>query len=110
MAGKANFSPEEWARVVASPMVVGVAITAADPSGLWGLLKEAMASGRSLLEAKQSAAANPLAKAVAEDIGTPETRDAARERMQMQFRNSQLADVREKALEELKGVAALVET
>ena len=110
MAGKANFSPEEWARVVASPMVVGVAITAADPSGLWGPLQEAMASGRSLLEAKQSAAANPLAKAVAEDIGTPETREAARERMQMQFRNSQLADVREKALEELKGVAALVET
>src|SRR5215212_2954967 len=61
MAGKVNFTPEEWARVVTSPMVAGMAITAADPSGLWGLLKEAMAGGWSLLDAKQNAAANPLA-------------------------------------------------
>jgi hypothetical protein len=67
MAGKASFTPEEWARVVASPLVAGMAITAADPSGLWGLLKEAMAGGWSLLDGKQSASANPLAKAVAED-------------------------------------------
>ena len=62
MAGKANFTPEEWARVVASRMVAGRAITAADPSGLWGLLQEAFAGGRSLLDAKQSASANLLAK------------------------------------------------
>jgi hypothetical protein len=31
MAGKANFIPEEWARVVAGPMIAGRAITAADP-------------------------------------------------------------------------------
>ncbi|HEX2555761.1 MAG TPA: hypothetical protein VHL98_18835 [Microvirga sp.] len=109
MAGKTAFTPEEWARVVASPMVVGVAITAADPSGLWGLLKEAMSGGWSLLEAKQNAGANPLAKAVADDIGTPETRNAARERMQTQFKNSQLADVKSKAIEEIRGVAALVD-
>ena len=54
MAGKTNFTPEEWARVVSSPMIAGMAITAADPSGLWGLLKETFAGGRSLLEAKQS--------------------------------------------------------
>ncbi len=35
MAGKANFTPEELTRIVASPMVAGMAITAADPSGLW---------------------------------------------------------------------------
>jgi hypothetical protein len=34
MAGKSNLTPEEWARVVASPMVAGMAITAEDPSGL----------------------------------------------------------------------------
>ena len=109
MAGKAAFTPEEWARVVASPMVVGVAITAADPSGLWGLLKEAMSGGWSLLEAKQDAGANPLAKAVADDIGVSETRDAARHRMQAQFKGSQLADVKSKAIEEIRGVAALVD-
>jgi hypothetical protein len=34
-------------------MVVGTAITAADPSGLWGIMKEGMAGGWALLPAKQ---------------------------------------------------------
>ena len=84
MAGKADFSPDEWARVVASPMVAGMAITAADPSGLWGLLQEAFAGGRSLLDAKQNPTVNSLAKAVAEDITNADTRTAARDRMQAQ--------------------------
>ena len=36
MADKTSFTPDEWARVVASPLLVGMAITAADPSGVWG--------------------------------------------------------------------------
>src|SRR5919112_4788026 len=109
MAGKPDFAPEEWARVVASPMVASMAITAADPSGLWSLLKEAMAGGWSLLDAKQNAAANPLAKAVAEDITTPETRTAARDRMQAQFKGAQIGEIKGKAVEELRAVAALVD-
>jgi len=109
MAGKVNFTPEEWARVVTSPMVAGMAITAADPSGLWGLLKEAVAGGWSLLDAKQNAAANPLAKAVAEDITTPETRTAARDRLQEQFKGAQLDEIKGKAIQELRAIAALVD-
>jgi hypothetical protein len=109
MAGKTNFTSEEWARVVASPMVAGMAITAADPSGLWGLLKEAMSGGWALLEAKRDAGANSLAKAVADDITTPETRTAARDRVQTQFKGVQLGELKGKAIEELRAVAALVD-
>jgi hypothetical protein len=109
MAGKADFTPEEWARIVASPMVAGMAITAADPSGLWGLMKEAMAGGWSLVEAKQNAAANPLAKAVAEDITTPETQNAARSRLQAQFKGTQLSELKTRAVDELRAVAAIVD-
>lgn len=109
MVGKANFTSEEWARVVASPMIAGMAITAADPSGLWGLLKEAMAGGWSLLDAKQSTGANPLAKAVAEDITTAETRTAARDRMQAQFKGAQIGEIKGRAVEELRAIAALVD-
>jgi hypothetical protein len=109
MAGKSNFTPEEWTRVVSSPMIAGMAITAADPSGLWGLLKETFAGGRSLLEAKQSAGANPLTKAVAEDITTPETRSAAQELMQSRFKGAQIGDIKTRAVEELRAVAALVD-
>ena len=55
MATKANFTAEEWGRVLASPIIVGMAITAADPSGVWGLLKEGMAGGWAMLKAKQDA-------------------------------------------------------
>jgi hypothetical protein len=108
VAGKQSFTSEEWARVVASPMVAGMAITAADPSGLWGLLKEAFSGGQALLVAKQGTAANPLAKAIAEDIMTPETRTAARDRMQAQFKGVNLQDLKNKAVEELRQVAAIV--
>jgi hypothetical protein len=109
MAGKTNFTLEEWARVVASPIIAGMAITAADPSGLWGLLKEAMAGGWSLLEAKQDAAANPLAKAVAEDLSDAATRTAARDYMQAHFKGAQLTEMKSRAIEELRAVAALVD-
>ena len=65
MASKANFTGDEWSRVLASPMVAGTAITAADPSGLWGILKEGMAGGWTLLHARQDTNANALVKSVA---------------------------------------------
>lgn len=33
MASKADFSAEEWSRIVGSAMVTGMAVTASDPSG-----------------------------------------------------------------------------
>ena len=51
MADKSNFTPEEWKMILASPMLSGVAVTLAEPSGLWGRLKEAMASGGAQIEA-----------------------------------------------------------
>src|SRR5215208_5764452 len=65
--------------------------------------------GWSLLDAKQNAAANPLAKAVAEDITTPETRTAARDRLQEQFKGAQLDEIKGKAIQELRAIAALVD-
>jgi hypothetical protein len=109
MAGKANFTPEEWARIAASPMIVSMAITAADPSGLWGLLKESMAGGWALLAAKQDAQANPLVKAVADDIADPATRDAVRDSFQARFKGSQFADVKTKAIDELRAISGILD-
>ncbi|MDB5544908.1 MAG: hypothetical protein JWO64_2057 [Hyphomicrobiales bacterium] len=109
MAGKTDFTPEEWARRSASPMVAAMAITAADPSGLWGLLKEAMSSGWALMEVKQDASANALAKAIADDITDPATRTAARERLQAQFKGLQTQDIKTSAITELRAVASLVD-
>ncbi|MCB5177045.1 MULTISPECIES: hypothetical protein [Microvirga] len=110
MADKATFTPEEWTRIAASPIVVSMAITAADPGGVWSLLKESMAGGWALLEAKQDAHANPLVKAVADDIADPATRDAVRDSFQNRFKNSQFTDVKSKAVEELRAVSRILDS
>ena len=109
MATKSNFPSEEWGRVLASPMVAGMAITAADPSGVWGLLKEGMAGGWALVEARQDAQANPLVKAVAEDFGTAEGRAAARAVLQEKFSGAKLEGLKGAALAELKAVASILD-
>ena len=51
MAAKVDFSADEWKLLLQSPLVAGVAISAADPSGLIGMMRESMASARALIQA-----------------------------------------------------------
>ena len=48
MAGKSNFTSDEWKVLLQSVIAAGIAVTAAEPSGLWGLLKESFAGGTEL--------------------------------------------------------------
>ena len=109
MATKSNFTAEEWGRVLSSPMIAGMAITAADPSGVWGLLKEGMAGGWALLEARQSAQANPLVRAVAEDFATAEGRAAARGALQAKFNAAKMEALKDTALAELRDIASILD-
>ncbi len=109
MSTKASFTPEEWNRIFGSPMVVSMAVTASDPSGLWGLFKEGMAGGWAMLEARRAPQTNELIKAVAEDFATAETRDATRNALQTKFKVKEIAEIRTKAIEELRAVAALLD-
>jgi hypothetical protein len=109
MADKATFTAEEWSRLLSSPMIAGIAITAADPSGVWGLLKEGMAGGWALLEARQSSQANPLVRAVADDFATSEGRSAAKAALQARFSGTTFNDLKNKALSELKAVSSVLD-
>ena len=53
MATNANFTPDEWKLMLESPMMVGIAVSAADPSGIFGMLRESMASAGALGEARK---------------------------------------------------------
>ena len=110
MATKTDFTAEEWGKLLASPMVAGMAITAADPSGMWGLIKEGMASGWALIEARQNTQINPLVKAVAEDFATGEGRAAARTSLEKRFGGTNLVALKEMALSELKSVSVILGT
>ena len=109
MATKSNFTAEEWGKLLSSPMITGMAITAADPSGVWGLLKEGMAGGWALLEARQNPQANPLVKAVAEDFATAEGRTAARSALQTRFTSGKLEGLKDAALAELRAISSTLD-
>src|SRR5215210_4234441 len=108
MANKTNFTPEEWTKLLESPMMAGLAVTAAEPSGLWGLLKESLSGGWALLEAKTSGP-NELIKAVATDFGTSEGRAAARDGVQARLSGSKPTEIRDKAIAALRDAAAIVD-
>src|SRR6187401_976218 len=89
MTDKSSFTKDEWALLLESPMIAGMAITAADPSGLWGLLKESFAGGGALTQAMTSTTTNALVKAVVADFSNSEGRSAARDGLKTKFANSQ---------------------
>jgi hypothetical protein len=109
VADKSTFTKEEWVLLLESPMMAGMAITAADPSGLWGLLKESIAGGNALAKAIADPGANPLVKALATDFSTSEARSAARDGLKAKFANSQAADVKTKSIEALRQISAVLQ-
>ena len=79
MADKSNFTPDEWKLILESVTMAGIAVSAADPSGLWGLLKESFAEGTALMTAKTDPTTKPLIKAVVADFETSQGRGVARD-------------------------------
>jgi len=110
MVGKASFGADEWRQIVQSPMLAGVAISAAEPSGLFGTLKESMASARALLEAKSDPSADELIKAVVADFETSEGRTLARDGLKASLSGSRPAEIKTKAIEALRQVAMLLDS
>ncbi len=89
-------------------MWASTAITFADPSGLWGLLRKAMAGSLALLEAKQNPNTNPLVKAVAEAFTCGVACTPTRDHMQAILQGAQVAQLEGRAVEELRSVAAIL--
>ena len=109
MARKTDFTPEEWKLLLESPMMTSMAVTAADPSGLWGMLKESFASGSALAKAVSGPDASSLVKAVATEFTTAEGRSAARDDLKAKLAGSKAADIKVKSIDTLKQVSALVD-
>ncbi len=63
-----------------------------------------------LLEAKQNADTNPLVKAVAEAFTNGDARTSARGHVQTVFEGSEVARLKERAVEELRAVASIIDT
>jgi len=110
MADKTSFTKDEWTLLLKSPMIAGMAITAAEPSGLWGLLKESFAGGAALSKVAADPGANSLVKAVVADFSTSEGRSAARDGLKAEFAGCKPAEMKIKSVDSLRRVAALLTT
>ncbi|HUB62977.1 MAG TPA: hypothetical protein VL996_00740 [Methylocella sp.] len=108
MAGRTDFTPDEWKTLLESVMMAGLAVTAADPSGLWGTLKESMATARAVIGAKHDANATELIKAIAGEFETGDGRAAARDGLRMQLAGKMPAEIVAKSLEILRQASAIV--
>jgi membrane-bound lytic murein transglycosylase B len=110
MPTKADFTPDEWKLLLQSPLLAGVAISAADPSGLIGLMKESMASARALLQAESDPNADALVKAVAGEFETSAGRGLAQDGVKAAISGAKApADIVSKALDSLKAASALLD-
>jgi membrane-bound lytic murein transglycosylase B len=110
MPTKTDFTPDEWRLLLQSPLVAGVAISAADPSGLIGMLKESMASARALVLATADPNADALVKAVATEFETSEGRGLAQDGVKTAISGAKApAEIVSKALDSLKAVSALLD-
>jgi hypothetical protein len=109
MATKASFTTDEWNQVLGGVFMAGFAVTVADPSGLWGLLKETFASGRALMEAKNSPNAGELGQALVNDMETSEGRSAAQEFVKGRLRGAKRDEIKQRAIDALRSAAAIVD-
>jgi membrane-bound lytic murein transglycosylase B len=110
VANKQNFKPDEWSKILQSTMLAGMAVTAAEPSGLWGALKEAFASSSALAAAKSNAGSNELIKAVVADFETKEGRSAVQEALRQHFAGAKTpADAVQRSLANLREVSAILD-
>lgn len=101
MADKSSFTPEEWKLVLSSPMLAGLAVTLAEPSGLWGMLKENMASANAVLTAGKAANASPLMKALLADMETSEGRTIARDEIKAGLNGKSPAEIKQQVIAKL---------
>ena len=109
MADKSSFTADEWKKLIEAPMLAAIAVTAADPSGLWGTLKESIAASGALAQAKADAAADPLIKAIAAEYETAEGRSIARDGLKARLGGGKPAEATSKAVAALGALAPILD-
>ena len=109
MTDKSNFTPDEWKLLLESVMAASIAITAAEPSGLWGLLKESFAGGTELAKAKMDPSSDALVKAIVNDFGSSEGRSITRDGLKDKLKASKPAEIKDKCVEILRQAGAVVD-
>lgn len=109
MANKQSFTPDEWTKILESAMLTGMAISATDPSGLWGTVKEAFASRSALDKSMADPGSNELVRAVIADFETSEGQAKIQGTLRKSFADVKPSEFVERALDNLRQVSTIVD-
>ena len=110
MASKQDFTPAEWTKLLESAMAAGAAVSAADPSGLWGTFQEFLANSGALDSSKLDPNANELVRAVVVDFETEKGRSDVRNALHRRFDGAtDPADCVQRSLDSRLGVSAILD-
>lgn len=107
MALKDAFSESDWNELARAPMITSFAVTAADPSGLLGIIKESTASAKALAEAKNET--GTLASEVVATYETAEGRESARECIVGMTRNRKPVEATAIAVDRLQEIGRIAD-
>jgi hypothetical protein len=105
MSAKDRFTPEEWRSVLKAPMLVSYAVAGAAPSGEDGFIQEMSAVADAIVEGGQGAANDSLLASVVADIVANAT-----DEQRGQTEKLSVKEVRQRALENCRSVAHLLQT
>lgn len=106
MSTKTDYSAEEWKLCLKSPLMAGLAVVAASPSGPLGVLREMFAVGKLVAETRTQVGSNELLRTLVSDLAAPNARgqvDAA------ELRGLGPEQLKAHALEACQTLAALVD-
>ena len=109
MANKQSFTPDEWIKILESPVLTGMAVSAADPNGLWGTIKEAVASRSAIRALMREPRSSELIRTVIADFQSGEGRTAIQDALQKRLSGAKPADIVQRLLANLREVSEIVD-
>lgn len=107
MATKQDFTTEEWGKLLEGTLLASVAVTTAEPSGLWGALKEGFANAKSVVAGGTDSSA--VVRDLVADLKTSEGRTIAQDLLKARLKGLKAADISAAAVTGLNDVAAILD-
>jgi hypothetical protein len=106
MSTRTDYSTAEWTLLLKGPLMAGLAVVAASPSGPLGVLREMFAVGKLVAETRGQAGASELLRTLVSELSAP---DARGQMDTAELRGRPPEQLRAQALETCQTLAALVD-
>lgn len=108
MSLKQSLTSDEWTAVRDGVMLAGLAVSAADPNGLWGMLKEGWANAQNLAAGRSHTSA--VVKELVDEVMSADGRSAIQASIKQRLAGASSGQVSKIALAAMADVARIIDT